>query len=1202
MKHSRLWLISLIAALVIVLLSVTVAAETAIIDSGTCGDSLTWALYEDGVLEIAGEGEMEDYDGTGTAPWYSYRDLITSVVIGENVTSIGDYAFSRCSSLSGELYIPGNVLSIGEGAFFECTGFTALTLSDGVTSLGESAFDGCSGMEGSLVLPDSVKTMRDLTFYRCTGFDSLILSNELTHIPDGAFSGCTGLTSVVFGEKTSIIGEFAFVDCTSLTELEFPEGLNYIYLEAFRGCTGLEKVSFPSTLQRIDGRAFSGCSNLKTVFFAGDAPTGDETVFYGCNKELVLYVKSGANGWASSMWGIPTRIITDMRACGDNLTWTLYEDGLLEINGTGDMWDFYWHDIDSPDCSPWLKYRASITELKITEGVTSIGDYAFYVCDSIKGTLTLPTSLTRIGERAFYRCDGLTGDLHIGDSVTSIGDYAFWRCYGFDGNLYISRSLTEIGTGVFRECEGLVGSLIIPDNVKSIGMSAFLSCSGFTGNITLPKSLVTIGQSAFEMCSGISGDLIIPETTSNIDNRAFRGCSEIESVVFCGESPRMGTQVFERCSGLDAIYCYNEYIDSFRESEYYNRHNNTWCDYPIYPIDPVDGIIESGVCGDNLTWSLNEDGTLEINGTGNMWDFNNEDVKAPWMKHRSIIKKLKLPDGITSIGAYSFFLCESLEGDLVLPNEITYIADSAFYGCRKLNGDLIFPDSIIEIGRRAFDQCGFDGRIELGSSLEIIRSNAFFGVSKLVGDLYIPDSVRIIEGNAFQGCVGISSIRISENEELTELCSKVFESMYGITGHVKIPDNIKTIGYATFAHCRNISSVEMAVNEIDYLAFWDCQSLNDVYISCDAPIIDIESFSKGQHPVVHYYCFTAGWDDIEWKSYELIQIHSDVLRLVDAKYPLCESSGNIEYYVCDLCGSLFEDIDGTKPINDEEGIMIPALGHDWSDWSIVTEATTEHEGMERRTCSRCDAEDTRTIPKLQKPETEPDIPDNNQSYDFIGAALRRAAEQRRIDELRRQAEQEQPTIPQVADTWINPFRDILPEDRIYNAVRFVNENGIFIGMTEDEFQPGRSMSRAMFVTVLGRYCGVDVSRYGVPTFKDVQPGEWYTPYVAWAQEAGIIKGYNADTFGIDDPVTVEQTAVILERFARYIGANTAGEGISLDKHADADDVSEWAREGMVFVISHGIYGDSANLTPKEYASRGLLAEMLYKLYENFMLE
>ena len=175
----------------------------------------------------------------------------------------------------------------------------------------------------------------------------------------------------------------------------------------------------------------------------------------------------------------------------------------------------------------------------------------------------------------------------------------------------------------------------------------------------------------------------------------------------------------------------------------------------------------------------------------------------------------------------------------------------------------------------------------------------------------------------------------------------------------------------------------------------------------------------------------------------------------------------------------------------------------------------------------------------------------------------------------------------------NPFIDVSPADAYYDAVLYVYENGLFKGVSEIQFAPNTTMTRAMFVTVLGRMAGVNPLLYQKSSFTDVEMGQWYSPYVEWAAKSGIVLGYGDGTFGLNDDITVEQAAVILTRYAAFTGRSTYTLR-TLHDFADAADVSDWAVYSMKWIVSSGIYtGENGMLSPKSLAKRSLVAAMLY---------
>lgn len=177
------------------------------------------------------------------------------------------------------------------------------------------------------------------------------------------------------------------------------------------------------------------------------------------------------------------------------------------------------------------------------------------------------------------------------------------------------------------------------------------------------------------------------------------------------------------------------------------------------------------------------------------------------------------------------------------------------------------------------------------------------------------------------------------------------------------------------------------------------------------------------------------------------------------------------------------------------------------------------------------------------------------------------------------------------------FKDVSEADSYYEAVKYVYEHDIFKGVASDRFAPESTMTRAMFVTILGRIERVDGTQYLESKFTDVESGSWYAGYVTWANSFGIVKGYNADRFGPGDDVTVEQAVAIIARYSRYLGNSTVSE-TSLSSFRDSSEVSEWALEDMKWAVASGVYsGDENRLDPKKNAPRSLIAEMIYGFLE-----
>lgn len=294
---------------------------------------------------------------------------------------------------------------------------------------------------------------------------------------------------------------------------------------------------------------------------------------------------------------------------GHNLSWSLDLDtGELTISGTGEMKSYGFRGLDSP----WHAYIDSIRSVRIGDGITSIGHYAFYGCKNLQGTFYIPQNVSSIGAMAFEECTAIncisvdegnqyfivandilmnqektrvlwcpktkTGQLILPKETRTIDSTAFSGCKQLTGPLVLPKGVNVIGDEAFRFCEGLSGDLVIPegietlggyesycfadtkfggklslpDSLKSIGVGVFLNTE-FSGELVLPKNLETIAERAFIGSKGFGKKLTIPNNMNAIDQRAFENCNWIQEVEIEGNLERIGQGAFRFCTNLEKV-------------------------------------------------------------------------------------------------------------------------------------------------------------------------------------------------------------------------------------------------------------------------------------------------------------------------------------------------------------------------------------------------------------------------------------------------------------------------------------------------------------------------------------------------------------------------------------------------------------------------------------------------------------------------
>ena len=677
------------------------------LDGGMCGAKVEWMVSTDYRLFIWGSGEMDDFtyddNGNNTRPWEQYRERIWYFAVQDNVTHIGAYAFAEMHLSSFNL--TNAIVSIGEGAF-ENTSYEWITFSGKLTTIGEDAFRQSWNLT-TITLPGTLKSISD------------------------CFWQCYSLQTIKFG-GTSAQWEAA--------------GGDNIYLP------------LGTTVQCTDRnltRSYSGQSE-------------------------------------------------------DGLNWKLTHDGTLTISGSGPMTDYELYP-DSPfSNAPWGEHYWRIKKIVISEGVTHVGDVAFCHGQSVV-SVSLPSTLISIGWSSFFSCQSLS-DITIPASVTKIGTEAFFQYsdngafhtdihykgtaqqwYQAGGNsaynpqfttvycqgkalsttsgqcgdnatwYFADGTLTIKGSGAIYDYEYIqedfraystapwwawdeVKHVVVEEGITHIGAYAFSILVG-AESVSLPNSLKSIGDDAF-FGIGVSS-LVIPDNVTEIGYYAFNACNNLETITLPAglreigpcfiESPNLQTITFKgtmdqwiACGGGESTFPAQTQV-----------------------VCASGTLSRNGKCGDNLTWTLDNSGTLTIFGNGEMDDYYYDDTPTvPWAKYRSMIRSVVISSGVTYIGAWAFE--DTNITSLTIPSSVKTIGDGSFFLNRYL-ANLTLNSGLETICPYAFSYCRIDsvtipdGVTTIGEEAFVHcwawppKADTYIGLSTVS----IPGSVTSIGKNAF---------------------------------------------------------------------------------------------------------------------------------------------------------------------------------------------------------------------------------------------------------------------------------------------------------------------------------------------------------------------------------------------------------------------------------------------------------------------
>jgi hypothetical protein len=760
---------------------------------------------------------------------------LKSVIIPNSVTSIGN-AFGGCSSLTSvtlntnaivnrnssllylfgsqvEEYIIGNdVTSIGNYTFYECSNLKSVTIGNSVKNIGDVyVFGGCTSLTSIIWNAKHCEGFKskNTPFYRpsvVTTFDireqitSFIFGNEVEYIPANLCAGMSNLTSITIPNSVTNIGNDAFAGCNNLTSVTIPNSVKEIGDYAFYDCAGLRTVNMGNQVQSIGAHAFENCTRVNNL----NLP--NTLTYIGTDAFKNTPFISSASEWENGVRYINT--------CAVGSNPDEVPTNLVLREGTTAIYQAAFKN---------CKKMASIA---LPDVLTAIPDSAFYACSRLSD-IEIRNSVTKIGTHAFSGCSNLTS-VTIPNSVTTIEDSTFFGCSSLK-SIEIPDSVTEIKEDAFRACTSLT-SVTIGQSVKYIGERAF-SMWRYTG-VPANNNIITVVWNAKNcntswnfgsqvesftfgdkvevipesLCSGMNKltSIVISNSVTEIGTKAFSSCSALKNITIGHAVETIGDNAFDQCPNVMTIYSYLEtppainktvfagfrtykgvdlYIPTGAKANY--EAMNYWKDF--YIIEGLPDIIDN-----KLHYTLDEETQTATLITSSLAELK------PVIDGELVIPETVVSNGttytVTAIGNNAF-KDNSTITTVIIPSTVTQIGDSAFYGSsltsvviggiphdiqQTLAHRSMLTDICYEIGKYAFANCKNLTEVTFPDCINSIETGAFKGCTALQTIYSKMQNPPVIDETVFEGCgnLGSISLLVPTGNEITYKNMEVWKEFF----------------------------------------------------------------------------------------------------------------------------------------------------------------------------------------------------------------------------------------------------------------------------------------------------------------------------------------------------------------------------------------------------------------------------------------
>jgi len=808
---------------------------------------------------------------------------ITNITLGENIKTVGKFAFKGCDNLTSFTLSP-SVTMLGNGVLarsgigqdgIDLNGSDIFLIEDGAlydTKMGRllsyygseenfvvrkgtkiidaCAFEGASELK-HIVFTEGLRRINQLAFAGCYSLEEVNFPKSLDVINYRAFScsadghpsaleavrfdpGCEisemyefvfenniSLHSFVFPEKAFALSEGMLTGCISLTELKLPQGLTEIPSEFCSGCTSLRAVNTTSTFEIIGDFAFRDCNSLENFDFSNITEIGT-SAFENCFAlaEIVLSDKLVTCDTMAFSGCVSVKKLV--------LPSTLKNLGYWAMGGMSSLEEITLPLISDEGQNRLWFYLGnmntqSLQKISINSAATAIPDHFFAELSSVK-EIVLPDGVETISAGAFSSCSSLT-TLVLPSSLNFIGNSAFFNCASL-ASIMLPEGLTEIDTWAFCKCSSL-SSIALPASLKRLGNGSFKDCTLFTSAF-LPDNMEFVGDAVFAGCFGIKEFKVPLCDDSAVFPKNIQGYTQDHSGNFVDNVEKVTVSPGTTVIPARAFTNMEKLVDLTFPSSV-TRFDDDALVF-IYNIKKLDiscasdygrGILYGCDLLEELTLNMCDDPANDK--PGYLGYFFLSSSSRDYGYENLYIKKLDIRSKNSVMGKSSFISAKALE-KILLPDSLTEISDQMFLGCSKLI-DIEIPSGVIRIGK-----------------------NAFFGCEALL-EIGIPATVDVIDNSAFQNCSSLHTVDIEEGSVLYSLGDGIFYNcialeninfrdytiwritqfmFYGCSSlkNINLPEGIQEIQESAFSNSGLVAiSIPARVNTIGKNAFLQCRDL-----------------------------------------------------------------------------------------------------------------------------------------------------------------------------------------------------------------------------------------------------------------------------------------------------------------------------------------------------------------------------------------